>query len=67
MAYLKTEGVGVAPYEDVNKGLKEYFEYNILLAPDEVNYTLFKSVKREVVRTTSPVPLMKAVKNQAEQ
>ncbi|MBR0390062.1 MAG: aminopeptidase P family N-terminal domain-containing protein, partial [Prevotella sp.] len=29
--YLKAEGVEVAPYEDVSKGLKDYFEYNILL------------------------------------
>lgn len=65
--YLKTNNISIAPYEGVVKGLHDYFEYNILLAPDEVNYTLFKSVKREVVRTTSPVPLMKAVKNQAEQ
>lgn len=65
--YLKTNNISIAPYEDVAKGLRDYFEYNILLDPDEVNYTLFKSSKREVVRDTSPVPLMKAVKNQAEQ
>ena len=65
--YLKTNNISIAPYEDVSKGLRDYFEYNILLDPDEVNYTLFKSAKREVVRATSPVPLMKAVKHQAEQ
>lgn len=65
--YLKTNNISIAPYENVAKGLRDYFEYNILLDPDEVNYTLFKSSKREVVRDTSPVPLMKAVKNQAEQ
>ena len=65
--YLETNRVSIAPYEDVAKGLSNYFEYNILLEPDEVNYTLFKSVKREVVRGTSPVPLMKAVKNKTEQ
>ena len=65
--YLQKNGISIAPYEDVAKGLRDYYEYNILLDADEVNYTLFKSVKREVVRATSPVPLMKAVKNQAEQ
>ena len=65
--YLKTNNISIAPYEDVSKGLRDYFEYNIQLDPDEVNYTLFKSAKREVVRATSPVPLMKAVKHQAEQ
>ena len=40
IAYLKAEGVGVASYEEVRKGLKDYFAYNILLDPNEVNYTL---------------------------
>lgn len=65
--YLADNGIEVAPYEDVAKGLRDYFEYNILLDPDEVNFTLMKAVKREVVRGTSPVPLMKAVKTEAEQ
>jgi Xaa-Pro aminopeptidase len=65
-AYLKAEGVGVAPYEDVKKGLKDYFEYNILLDPDEVNYTLYKQVTREIIEAESPVKRMKTVKNAQE-
>ena len=65
-AYLKAEGVGVTPYEDVRKGLKDYFAYNILLDPNEVNYTLFKSVTREIVEEESPVKRMKTVKNERE-
>ena len=65
--YLTENGIEVASYIDVAKGLRDYGEYNILLDADEVNYTLMKAVKREVVRGTSPVPLMKAVKNKAEQ
>ena len=65
-AYLKAEGVGVAPYEDVSKGLKDYFEFNILLDPDEVNYVLFKAVTREIVEAESPVKRMKTVKNERE-
>ena len=64
--YLKAEGVEVAPYEDVAKGLKAYFEYNILLDPNEVNYTLYKQVTREIVEVESPVKLMKTVKNATE-
>ena len=64
--YLKTEGIAVAPYEDVAKGLKDYFEYNILLDPDEVNYTLYKQVTREIVEAESPVKRMKTVKNPTE-
>ena len=65
-AYLKAEGVGVAAYEDVAKGLKDYFEYNILLDPDEVNYVLYKTVTREIVEGESPVKRMKTVKNETE-
>ena len=65
-AYLKAEGVGVAPYEEVRKGLKDYFAYNILLDPNEVNYTLYKSVTREIVEEESPVKRMKTVKNERE-
>ena len=64
--YLKAEGVGVAPYEAVAKGLKDYFAYNILLDPDEVNYTLYKTVTREIVEAESPVKRMKTVKNERE-
>ena len=65
-AYLKAEGVAIAPYEDVVKGLKDYFEYNILLDPDEVNYTLYKQVSREIIEAESPVKRMKTVKNPTE-
>ena len=64
--YLKAEGVGVAPYEDIGNGLKSYFEYNILLDPDEVNYTLYKSVTREIIEEESPVKRMKTIKNATE-
>jgi Xaa-Pro aminopeptidase len=65
-AYLAVEGIAVAPYEDVAKGLKDYFEYNILLDPDEVNYTLYKQVTREIVEAESPVKRMKTIKNPTE-
>lgn len=65
--YLIDNGIAVESYSDVAKGLCDYGEYNILLDADEVNYFLMKTVKRKVVRGTSPVPLMKAVKNAAEQ
>ena len=66
MAYLKGEGVGVDAYENIQKGLKDYFEYNILLDPDEVNYTLFNAVTREVIEAESPVKQMKTIKNSTE-
>lgn len=78
-AYLKAEGVGVAPYEDVVCGLKDYFEYNILMDPAEVNYTLFTLCSSgeadpspftlhssHIVEDESPVARMKTVKNTDE-
>jgi Xaa-Pro aminopeptidase len=64
--YLAGEGIAVDDYENVRKGLQDYFEYNILLDPDEVNYTLYQSVKRDIVDEESPVKRMKTVKNERE-
>ena len=67
LASLKEAGIDVDDYGNVQKGLKEYFEYNILLDPDSVNYTLYKAASsHRVVAAASPVPAMKAVKNDAE-
>lgn len=66
LAYLKTEGVGVDDYANVGKGLKDYFEYNILMDPDEVNATLFGKANCQVVEAASPIPVLKAVKNERE-
>ena len=69
---MKAEGVGVDDYEHVKKGLKGYFEYNILLDPDEVNYTLYEVVRKkespktEIIEDESPVKRMKTVKNETE-
>ena len=65
-AYLQQEGIKVDDYQNVTHGLKEYFEYNILLDPDEVNYALYRTVSREKVEEESPVKRMKTVKNATE-
>ena len=67
VSYLKEEGVGVDDYEHVRQGLKDYFEYNILMDPQEVNYTLFNICERQKVEEESPVKRMKTVKNATEQ
>ncbi|RUL59865.1 aminopeptidase P family protein [Prevotella koreensis] len=64
--YLRNEGVSVADYDKVGQGLKDYFEYNILISPEEVNHTLYNKVEREIVCRPSPIPYLKAVKNEAE-
>ena len=66
-AHLESQGVKMAGYDDVRKGIKEYAEYNILLDPNETNYTLSRLVDvQEVIRQKSPIPAMKAIKNEAE-
>ena len=72
--YLQTEGIAVDDYANVEKGLKDYFEYNILMDPDEVNYSLFTSIGDkayksgremacrsavQVVEAPSPVPALR--------
>lgn len=65
--YLLSQQIDVADYADVTKGLTNYAEYNILLDPNTTNYTLAKMVKcQEIVTMPSPVPALKAVKNEAE-
>ena len=67
MAYLQDNGVSIDDYENVDKGLKSYPDYNILIDPDETCYTLARiATCQEVVRSKSPVPALKAVKNEAE-
>lgn len=65
--YLSQAGVSIAPYNSIQKGLRDYFEYNILLDPDETSYTLMNAVdKKRIIRQKSPIPSMKAVKNESE-
>ena len=75
-AYLRAEDIMVEDYEQVENGLKNYFEYNILLDPDEINYRLYEIVRNkgrrdnhpqtEIVEEESPVKRMKTVKNETE-
>lgn len=73
-SYLQSQDVKVAAYENVGEALRKYFEYNILLDPEETSYTLYniiasadsKAYAKEIVASASPIPAMKAVKNDAE-
>ena len=66
-AYLSAQGVQTAPYNHIKDALRNYDEYNILLDPNVISYTLFKQVRtQEVVRASSPIPAMKAIKNETE-
>uniref|UniRef100_UPI0025DAE238 aminopeptidase P family protein n=1 Tax=Prevotella sp. TaxID=59823 RepID=UPI0025DAE238 len=66
-AYLESNGVSIYKYNKVEEGLKAYSEYNILLDGNETSYYLWKAVRcQEIVQASSPIPAMKAVKNESE-
>lgn len=68
ITYLKTEGVAVNDYAAVGSGLKNYFEYNILMDPEEVNYSLYYLLKQhkpptghvtQIIEEPSPVAALR--------
>lgn len=65
--YLTENGIETDDYGNVKKGIAEYPDYSILLDDNEVNYTLFKAARcPQIIRATSPIPYMKAQKNETE-
>ncbi len=66
-AYLRENNIDVDDYENVKKGLRDYFEYNILFDEADSNYSLAEILlTHRVVRGTSPIPSMKIKKNDKE-
>ena len=66
--YLANLHVAVEPYEKAGEALQKWGEWSILIDPDEVCELLARQVRANVVVSQpSPVPAMKAVKNDAEQ
>ena len=67
-ACLRDSNIDTAPYATVKEALRQYPEYNILADPDEVNYTLMQAIHaQQIVKSESPVPTLKAIKNKTEQ
>lgn len=66
-AYLTGEGVEVSGYDQIKDELAGYGEYNIALDPQQINHHIFEGLRGpKILPLTSPIPLLKAVKNQAE-
>lgn len=65
-AYLKAEGVEVKDYADVAGVIRYFSDYNILVDPNEINHVLYSAIRCVKVETSSPIPYMKAVKNETE-
>lgn len=65
--YLSLYGVSIDSYENVASGIKAYPDYSLILDPHETSYTLHKAARNiKVVSCPSPIPALKAVKNDAE-
>lgn len=65
--YLCKHGINIDDYQKVKSGVKKYEGFSLLLDPEETSYSVFKAVGDvDVVCQTSPVPYMKAVKNDFE-
>ena len=66
-AYLRDNGIEQKEYADVREALRRYDRYSILMDGGETPYTLYNSVTcREKKDISSPIPAMKAVKNETE-
>lgn len=66
-AYLKRLGIKVGDYGEAAKGLSRCQSYCMLLDANETNYEMFRAARcQKVLRSQSPVPLMKSVKNETE-
>ena len=66
--YLNDNGVELRPYNKIGEGLAQYFEYSILMDGNETTALMPRYVpnRTQVIYAPSPIPLMKAVKNEAE-
>ena len=64
--YLASINVKVEPYENVRKALKEYKAYNIIMDKATTCHTLYNDVRVKVEDCESPIPAMKAIKNETE-
>ena len=67
VAYLRGEGVLVDDYDNIIDALNSYDGYSLLVDPATTNYTLAQLRGNfRAVSAPSPVPAMKAVKNETE-
>ena len=66
--YLSTENIDVEEYESVENGLKKYTGKSLLIDIHSTNYALSTAVDSDKIHVgTSPIPMMKAIKNEVEQ
>lgn len=66
-SYLKAEGVSIRSYDEVAQAGRHYPDYTILLDAEQLNAHIFSVFQTQhIITAPSPVPAMKAVKNETE-
>lgn len=66
--YLKSTGISLHPYEEVETYLKQIKVESLLINPAKTNYAVYSAVNPDckIIHGVSPVTLLKAIRNEQE-
>lgn len=66
--YLKSTGISLHPYEEVETYLKQIRVESLLINPAKTNYAVYSAVNPDckIIHGVSPVTLLKAIRNEQE-
>ena len=66
--YLKSTGISLHPYEEVETYLKQIRVESLLINPSKTNYPVYSAVNPDckIIHGVSPVTLLKAIRNEQE-
>lgn len=66
--YLKSTGISLHPYEEVETYLQQIRVESLLINPSKTNYAVYSAVNPDckIIHGVSPVTLLKAIRNEQE-
>lgn len=66
--YLESQDIEIQPYEKAEAFLKEFNGGSIMLDPAKTNFAMYSAIhpSNEIIRTASPISLLKATRNDQE-
>lgn len=66
--YLESQDIEIQPYEKASAFLKEFNGGSIMLDPAKTNFAIYSAIhpSNEIIRTASPISLLKATRNDQE-
>ena len=66
--YLKSTGISLHPYEEVETYLKQIRVESLLINPAKTNYAVYSAINPDckIIHGVSPVTLLKAIRNEQE-